>query len=201
MKNLLSYILLTSSFCFSQNHLNPADFESESKILSEYYKNLLPLIHTGFKNSIVQYTKIPSFSTEMAFSCQAVNNQKIIIANTLTNSFWYTDDKNNVQLISNSKIIDDELFELIKSLFSIVSSQIRPPEKEMFLTDGEIFYFEVFSKNGKSKKGKIWSPGKNSLMEKLTKISEDVYLLGTGANVNSDIIKNEIRTLICELNQ
>ncbi|GGF22396.1 hypothetical protein GCM10011518_34510 [Flavobacterium limi] len=167
--------------------------------MNEYYKNLLPLIHTGFKNSIVQYTKIPSFSTETAFSCQAVNNQKIIIANTLTNSFWYTDDKKNVQLISNSKIIDDELFELIKSLFNIVSSQIRPPEKQVFGTDGETFYFEIFSKDGKSNTGKIWSPDKNSAMKKLTNISDDLYLLGAGANINSYIIKNKIKTLIIEL--
>lgn len=200
MKYLLYCLFLISPICFAQTqHLIPGDLRKADGVLHDYYENLLPLLHTGFKNSIVQYTKIPSFSIEQAFSCQTEGNKKVIMSNTLSESYWYTENNKKIKLKTNSKEISDELFTALKSLFNLVSSQIKPLEKEIYVTDGEIYYFEMPQESGKSIVGKTWSPGENLSMGKLIKISKDLFSLGNGQKISEESLINEIKLLISEL--
>ena len=57
--------------------------------LGEYYRNVFSLLNTGFQQRpYARFVAIPSFSPEYAMSVEKKNGRCLLIANTLSRTYW-----------------------------------------------------------------------------------------------------------------
>jgi hypothetical protein len=199
----LTIFFLTTIFSYGQKeHLEPArDFKGYEGVLKMYYDNVFPLLYSGFQEKpYAQYTSMPSFSNEYAFSVELKDNKYFVVSNTLSESYWYATDKKKVKLITRQTEISEGLFKKTGDLFQILSEQTKNPEKEIMGLDGETYYFSTTDKKGEIKIGETWSPNENSLLDKLVKICDNLFSVETGKNISQTDIEKEIEQLISDLN-
>ena len=197
---LLSFTLIPF-LCFAQKgYLEPAeDFTQSKGDLKEYYDNIFPKLYKGFSQKpYARYTSIPSFSEEYAFSVETTDNKYYIISNTFSENFWYAKKRNQVKLISHKTEIDPDLYLKIGDLFQILNQQTKKPEKEKRGFDGVMFYFSTIDRSGQVRTGETWSPGENTLLDRLVKVCHRLFSIDKEKNnSNADIVK-EIEMLIEE---
>lgn len=199
--SMLIFIMSTYLSFGQKEHLEPAkDFSKYSGILKKYYDNVFPLLYKGFsKKPIARYTSMPSFSIEYSFSIETIEGRNYVMSNRLSKSYWYTEDKKKVKLISSKVELTNELYFKIVELFKILAEQTTKSKDETMGLDETIYYFTTTEKNGQIKIGKTWSPKENSLLDKLVNICNDVYLLGTGENISQIGTLKNIEKLIIDL--
>jgi hypothetical protein len=219
----LFVILLTLSFAFdtfAQQHLEPT-----SQVLREY---LFPLLYTGFSEKPeAKYTVIPSFSAEYALSVEQKSNRYYLLSNTLSRH----QETNKVNVISNSFEIDATLYQAIVELFNTATAQIKEIEREQRIVskviihdtignivttdtivavdvvtwikvDGTTHYFATTDSTGNTITGETWSPDKNTFMDRLVKISDDLCALSSKDSENkisSSEIEKRINLLIFDM--
>ena len=173
-----------------------------SLISKKYYDNLFPLLYKGFSQKpYARYTCMPSFTNEYAFSVEKIENECYIISNSLSESYWYAEKKEFVKVITNKTEISNDLYLKIGELFKLLAEQTKEYDKDVGGIDGVKYYFTTTNKNGELKVGKTWSPDKNSLLGRLVKICDNMYLIGMGKNVSQSEVLKEISLLITDLKQ
>ncbi|MEA5082037.1 MAG: hypothetical protein VB024_10500 [Dysgonamonadaceae bacterium] len=180
---LILIFTLTTFVCFGQiEHLEPArdfkNYEGESKV---YYDNLFSKLYKEFSQTpYVRYTSMPSFTSQYAFSVEAIDGKYYIISNCLSENFWYARERNKVKIITNKTEIDHTLYSKIGELFQIFVEQTKKIETDgvscSFVTadndtielvsrvikvDGVVYFFANTDANGQIKTGETWSPNKN----------------------------------------
>ena len=211
---LILTFLLATILCFGQKeHLEPAkDFNEYEGVLKEYYNNVFPLLYGSFsKKPYARYTSMPSFSAEYAFSVEKIGEQNYIISNKLSESFWYAgfNKKGNINnkrrnrvIVSTTKTeINNDLYLKIGELFELLANQTKVYEKDWLGFDGVIYYFATTKINGEIKIGQTWSPNKGSLLDRLVKICDNLYLGGVENNIDQSEIIKEIAMLINDLKE
>jgi len=194
--------VLTTFLSFGQKeHLEPAEeFSKYEGILKEYYDNVFPLLYKGFSEKpIARYTSMSSFSNEYSFSIETIEGKNYVVSNRLSKSYWYAENKKKVKLISSKVELTNELYLKIADLFKILTEQTKKPEDESMGLDGTTYYFATTEKNGQIKIGETWSPNENSLLDRLVKICDDVYSLGTGESISQTETLKNIEKLIIDL--
>jgi hypothetical protein len=204
MKQTISILIfvLTTFLSFGQEvHLKPArEFSKYEGKLKEYYDNVFPLLYKGFSEKpIARYTSMPSFSNEYSFSIETIEGKNYVVSNKLTESYWYAKNKKNVKLISSKKELNNKLYLKIVDLFEILTEQTRKVENELLGGDGTTYYFAKTDKNEQIKIGETWSPDENSLLDRLVKISDDIYSLGNRESKSQIKILKKIDKLIIDL--
>jgi len=209
---LILTFILTTFLCFGQNeHLEPAkDFNQYKGVLKEYYDNVFPLLYSGFSEKpYARYTSMPSFSAEYSFSVEKIEEKNYIISNELSENFWYAgydkkgnmDNKrrNRVKISTIKTEINNDLYLKIGELFELLANQTKVYEKDRFGFDGVTYYFTTTEENGEIKIGETWSPNEKSLLGRLVKICNNLYLVGVGNNIDQMKILKEITVLINDL--
>jgi hypothetical protein len=199
---LLFTLVLTTFLCFGQKqHLEPAkDFKIYQGELKEYYDNLFPLLYLGYsKDPIARYTSLPSFSSEYAFSVETIGGKNYVLSHSLSENYWYAKNKKKVKLVSNKTELTNELFLKIVELFKVLDQQTKKSKHELLGNDGVTYYFATTDNNGDIKIGKTWTPKESTLLGRLIKICDKIYLLGRGNNVSQADILNDIELILKEL--
>lgn len=201
---LILTFVLTTFLCYGQKqHLEPAkDFEQYEGALREYYDNVFPLLYKGYSEQpIARYTSMPSFSNEYSFSIESLEGQTYVVSNRLSESYWYAKNRKKVKLISSKTELTNDLFLKIVDLFKLLEAQTKKPENDLMGLDGVTYYFATTDKNGQIKIGETWSPNDNSLLGRIVKICDNIYLLGNGNNLSQADILKDIDKLLNDLKQ
>ena len=218
---LILTFLLTTFLCFGQEkfdllqilnrppcseHLEPAeDFNLYEGYLKEYYKSRFTLLYSGFSEKpYARYSAMPSFSAEYAFSVEKINGKNYIVSNKFSKKFGCTIEdnedgnmvNNSVKITTTTTKINNDLYLIIGELFELLANQTKVCKNSRFGLDGETYYFATTDKNGEIKIGTTWSPDKKSLLERLVKICDKLYLVGVGKIINQRKITKEITILI-----
>lgn len=193
---ILIFLLINTMFCYGQNdHLKPADLET----LKDYYVGLFPVLYKGFNDKpVARYTLIPSFSSEFAFSVEEKANQFYIFSNSLSTSYWYAKNKSKVKVKHVSRIINQELYDAIITLFNMLEKQTQEPKTKIEGLDGETSYFST-TVGIEIKTGETWSPDENSPMRNAVQICNKLYQMGTGASISQSEVLSEINQLTLRL--
>ena len=199
---IFAFLFLNTLFSYGQNqHLEPATFIVGGG-LENYYRNINTLCYEGMsKNPYARFTAIPSFSKEYAFSVEKENGEYNIISISLSESYWRAKNKENVKFETKTKKIDQKFYTKIGYLFQLVAKQTKSYEKNNFGFDGETYFFTTTDNKGEIKIGKTWSPNNDSLMGRLLKVANYLYLYGNGNEISITEINDEIEKLIIELEQ
>lgn len=195
-------MLLTTFVCFSQKeHLEPVrDFKQYKGGLKEYYDNVFLILHEGFNDKpYARYTAMPSFTEEYSFSVEEIENKKYIISNNLSESYWYSRERNKVKLETKKNEINNDLYLQIGELFQLLVEQSKKPKQDVRGVDGVIYYISAVDENGEIKTGKTWSPRDNSLLDRLVEICDKLYYFGKGHNISQSKLENRIKRLIQKL--
>lgn len=190
--------------CFGQKqHLEPArDFSQYEGVLKDYYDNVFPLLYKGYsKKPIARYTSMPSFSNEHSFSIETKDGKNYVVSNRLSESYWYAKNRKKVKLISSKTELTNELYLKIVDLFKIIAEQTKKPENESMGADGVTYYFATTDKNGLVKIGETWSPAEKTLLGRLIRICDNIYLLGIGNAISKTDTLNDIVKLVKDLKQ
>lgn len=215
---LILTFTLTTFVCFGQiEHLEPASdfkhYEGESKV---YYDNLFSKIYKEFSQTpYARYTSMPSFTSQYAFSVEAIDGKYYIISNCLSENFWYARERNKVKIITNKTEIDHTLYSKIGELFQIFVEQTKKIETDgvscSFVTadndtielvsrvikvDGVVYFFANTDANGQIKTGETWSPNNNTILYRLVNVCDKLFSLDSKSNSTMTDILNEIETLI-----
>ena len=196
--------LLATIKCFGQKeHLEPArDFKQYEGVLREYYDHIFPLLYQGFADKpYAQYTSMPSFSDEYAFSIERIGNKNYVISNCLSENYWYAEKRDKVKLETKKTEIGDSLYIKIGKLFQLLTEQIKKPDQDLMGLDGVTYYFSCVEKNGEIKTGETWSPNDNSLLGRLIKICDKLYSLGNGKNISQSELEIEIEKTIIDMKE
>lgn len=196
---LILTFVLTIFLCFGQKqHLEPAkDFNLYEGVLKEYYNNVFSLLYKGYSDKpISRYTSMPSFSNEYSFSIETIEGKNYIMSNRFSESYWDSEDRMAVKLISNKTELTDDLYLKIIELFKILEQQTKKTEYDLMGLDGVTYYFATTDKNEQVKIGETWSPRSYSLLGMLVEICDNIYSLGNGGNVSQIKILNDIDKLI-----
>ncbi|WP_143883409.1 hypothetical protein [Chryseobacterium binzhouense] len=199
---LISAFIMTTSLFFGQKqHLEPAkDFKQYEGVLKEYYDNIFLRLYKGYSEKpIARYTSMPSFSNEYSYSVETLDGKNYVVSNKLSESYWYSKNKNKVKLISNKTELTNDLYLKIVALFQLLEEQTKKPEHESMGLDGITYYFATTDKNGELKIGETWSPAEKSLLGRLVKICDNIYSLGIGNNLSQSDILKEIEKLVIDL--
>ncbi|MXS71863.1 hypothetical protein GSF70_11615 [Flavobacteriaceae bacterium W22] len=199
---LISAFIMTTSLFFGQEqHLEPAkDFKQYEGVLKEYYDNIFLRLYKGYSEKpIARYTSMPSFSNEYSYSVETLDGKNYVVSNKLSESYWYSKNKNKVKLISNKTELTNDLYLKIVALFQLLEEQTKKPEHESMGLDGITYYFATTDKNGELKIGETWSPAEKSLLGRLVKICDNIYSLGIGNNLSQSDILKEIEKLVIDL--
>jgi len=208
--SFLLTFLLTTSLCFGQKeHLEPARDFNQYEDLKEYYDNVFPLLSKGFtQKPYARYTSIPSFCCEYAFSVEKIENKNYIISNKLSNGYWhwwrfryvyYTERRDSIKVSTSMTEINNDLYLKIGELFEHLAAQIRKHENPSMGFDGVSYFFSTTDKNGEIIIGETWSPNKKSLLGKLVKICDNLYLIGIKDKKSHTKVLIEIDKLINDL--
>jgi hypothetical protein len=215
--SLLTFLVIAFDVS-AQQHLEPT-----SQVIGWY---LFPLLHTGFSEKPeAQYTVTPSFSAEYALSVEQKSNRYYLLSNTLSRH----QETNEVNVISNSFEIDATLYQAIIELFNTATAQIKEIEKkvtfskviihdtignivttdtmvavdvEMWLrADGTTHYFATTDSTGNTITGETWSPDKNTLMDRLVKISDELCAFAKDSEnkIAPSELEERINLLIIEM--
>ena len=205
---IILFLLLTKLLCFGQmGHLVPAkDFNRYEGILKEYYDTVFPLLYSGFsKRPFARYTSMPSFSSEYAFSVEEIDGKFYIISNEFSESYWYAlyeNKRNSVKVYSTKTEIKSELYFRMRELFKLLgelTKEIKEIEEIIFGEDGITYYFATTDKNGRIRISETWSPPDDSLLDRLVKICDNLYLIGNKKDILQIDIFKELDKLISDL--
>ena len=111
-KIVISLLLLTLSFRLSAqiDYLEPVKpFTTYTGELGEYYRNVFSLLNTGFQQRpYARFVAIPSFSPEYAMSVEKKNGRCLLIANTLSRTYWQA-EKGTVKVENLCEAASEEL--------------------------------------------------------------------------------------------
>ena len=210
------------------NHLAPVDFMEISET-NEYYNNLFPLLYKDFTDEpIARLAVHPTFRCEYALSVEQKSEGYYLLSNILSENYWdagYSQEKKGfsvqqatqkkIEMISQQYEIEKSLYELIRQLFEIATSQIRKPEKRTGIEiingekveieylearlDGVVYYLSTTNSNGEILTGETHSPHKNTLMRRLVDICDDLYSLSQGEEIPKDGIEAKMKSLIADM--
>lgn len=182
-------------------HLEPAkDFGSYEGVLKEYYDNVFPLLHSGFaEKPYARYTSMPSFSKEYAFSVETIGDTHYLVANSLSENYWYAKKRKKVRLLTRKTEIGNDLYSSLGELFQVLAEQTKNPEKKTWGLDGVIYYFSSVGKGGEVRTGQAWSPRDESLLSRLVYICDDLHAIGTDKKVTQESIASRLEKLIQDL--
>lgn len=201
---LIATFLLTTFLCFGQKqHLEPAkDLEQYDGDLRVYYDNVFALLSKGYSEKpIARYTSMPSFSNEYSFSIEVINGKNYVVSNRLSESYWYAKSRKKVRLISSRAELKNDLYLKIVDLFKVIQEQTRKAENDFSGLDGVTYYFATTDKNEQIRIGVAWSPDENSLLGRLIKVCDNIYLLGSGKTISQTDTLGDIDKLLNELKQ
>ena len=201
---LILIFALTTSLSFGQKeHLEPAkDFKQYKGDLKKYYDSVFLLLYKGFSEKpIARYTSMPSFSNEYSFSVETINGKQFIVSNRFSQNYWYTENKNEVKLITNKIELHKDLYLKIRELFKLLDEQTKKSENNLMGLDGVTYYFSTTDENNNLKTGEIWSPSEKTLLHRLVKICDNLYSIGNGKSISQEGILEEIDKLINHLKQ
>lgn len=127
-KIVISLLLLTLSFRLSAqiDYLEPVKpFTTYTGELGEYYRNVFSLLNTGFQQRpYARFVAIPSFSPEYAMSVEKKNGRCLLIANTLSRTYWQA-EKGTVKVETKSVEISQSLYQSLGAIARLVTSQIQ----------------------------------------------------------------------------
>lgn len=199
---LIINFVLTTFLCFGQKeHLESGkDFKQYGGVLKEYYDNIFPLLYRGYSEKpIARYTSMPSFSNEYSFSVETIEGKNYVVSNSLSENYWYAKNRKTVRLISNKTELFNDLYIKIVDLFKLLEEQTKKPENDVIGCDGVNYYFATTDKNGQVKTSETWSPNNNSLLGRLVKICDNIYLLGNGKSISQMETLKDIDNLLNDL--
>lgn len=168
-------------------------FEYYSKIRNKLYKNLAD------KPEIRLIVK-PSFSAEYIFQIEKSENEYLAKVNVMSESIWYSDDYNSIQVNEYVSSIDEEDVKLLWRVYLKCIEKVHYPIKESFGLDGVNYNLSVWDYGFKS--GLIWSPSDSlnkTILDVTNHLIEDVK---KGKNKVSLSKKNEreLNKIFKELN-
>ena len=169
-KIVFCLLLLTFSFRLAAqiDYLEPVKpFSTYTGELGEYYRSVFSLLNTGFqKQPYARFAAIPSFSPEYAMSVEKKNGRCLLIANTLSRTYWQA-EKGTVKVETKSVEISQSLYQSLGAIARLVTSQIQDLDGSTAGLDGVVYYFSSTDAKGKEMMGRKWSPMKGLLMERL----------------------------------
>ncbi|MGV8136031.1 MAG: hypothetical protein AB2L20_12515 [Mangrovibacterium sp.] len=162
---MIALALMTFSSFGQTQHLEPTrDFKQCKGILKDYYDSLFPLLYRGYSEKpSARYTSLPSFSNEYAFSVETIAGKACVVSNSLSESYWYAEERGRVNLTSNKSELSNDLYLKILDLFKLLDQQTKVPEDVEMGTDGTTYYFATTNKSGEVK---IASPTDRSVSGK-----------------------------------
>ena len=201
-KIVISLLLLTLSFRLSAqiDYLEPVKpFTTYTGELGEYYRNVFSLLNTGFQQPpYARYVAIPSFSPEYAMSVEKKNGRCLLIANTLSRTYWQA-EKGTVKVETKSVPISQSLYQSLGAIARLVTSQIQDMDGSTAGLDGVVYYFSSTDAKGKEIMGRKWLPMKGTLMERLVLVCQSAYMLSQGENISEQALAEEANALLKEL--
>ena len=125
------------------------------------------MLNTGFQQRpYARFVTIPSFSPEYAMSVEKKNGRCLLIANTLSRTYWQA-EKGTVKVETKSVEISQSLYQSLGAIARLVTSQIQDLDGSTAGLDGVVYYFSSTDAKGKEMMGRKWSPMKGTLMERL----------------------------------
>ncbi len=201
-KIVISLLLLTLSFRLSAqiDYLEPVKpFTTYTGELGEYYRNVFSLLNTGFQQRpYARFVTIPSFSPEYAMSVEKRNGRCLLIANTLSRTYWQA-EKGTVKVETKSVEISQSLYQSLGAIARLVTSQIQDLDGSTAGLDGVVYYFSSTDAKGKEMMGRKWSPMKGTLMERLVLVCQSTYMFSQGENISEQALAEEATALLKEL--
>lgn len=199
MKRILVFTFLNLNvfFCLAQKqHLEPV-FLDKNNNLDTYYISLFDNLYEGLeKKNSFRYAVVPSFDKEYGFCVESKKSEYFIVSTSLSESYWYSENKKEVKFFTERNKIDKELFDQISQLFKLLEKRTKEYDEMNFITDGESYYFMTTDKKGKVKIGKTYSPSDHSLMGRLIYVCNKLYNFKKNQNYD---FKMEINNLISAL--
>ncbi len=202
--SLFAILLTMSVSSYGQRiHLEPAkDFRAYEGVLKEYYDNVFPLLHSGFtEKPYARYTSMPSFSREYAFSAEKIGNAHYLIANSLSENYWYAKKRNKVRLLTRKTEIGSDLYLKLGELFQVLAEQTKEPKEKSWGLDGVMYYFSSVSESGGITTGEAWSPREGSLLALLVEICDAIHMIGVDKEVSQEDVSKRVEKLIMDLKQ
>lgn len=176
-----------------KEHLEPTkDFKEYTGNLKIYYDSMLPMLYKDFSEKpTARFFASPAYIGEYAFSIEVIKDKYYVVSNSMSENYWYSKKRNDVQLKSNKKEIEGELYNKIGELFLTLDQNTAKHDEEKMDTNGTTYYFSSTNKEGKVLTGEAWSPSEKTLMSQLVKICDNIFALGSGKKVShEDLIKD-----------
>ena len=200
---LILTFVLTTFLCFGQKHLQAVkDFNQYPGVLKEYYDSVFPLLYKGYSEKpIARYTSMPSFSNEYSFSIETIDGKNYVVSNSLSESYWYAKNREEVKLVSNKTELANDLYFKIVDLFKLLEEQTKKSESILLGEDGITYYFATTDETGQVKIGETWSPNDKFLLGRLVKICDNIYSLGKGKNISQTETLKDINGLLNDWKQ
>ncbi len=171
---LLLILSLISSVAFAQyagiDHLQPCKyFEDDSKDYRGYHHKIAEVFHLKSNNVTINYIATPSFSPEYAFSLTKAKRKYLLTTRQFSENYWYAENKDNVELLSQERELNKTTAKLMFSLFSIALDSCKNyiPKKNGLSYigfDGTNYYFSERMDNN-FRIGKTWSPSTPKMQE------------------------------------
>ena len=182
------------------DYLEPVKpFTTYTGELGEYYRNVFSLLNTGFQQRpYARFVAIPSFSPEYAMSVEKKNGRCLLIANTLSRTYWQA-EKGTVKVETKSVEISQSLYQSLGAIARLVTSQIQDLDGSTAGLDGVVYYFSSTDAKGKEMMGRKWSPMKGTLMERLVLVCQSTYMFSQGENISEQALAEEATALLKEL--
>ena len=199
---LTIFIFLATIVCYGQKeHLEPSkDFSEYQGQLKNYYDSIFLLLSEGFSDKpYARYTSMPSFFSEYGFSVEQKNDQYLAVSNSLSENYWCAKKRKRVRVSTSTTEIDEVLYKTIGDLFQLLARQTKKPDSDMMGNDGTTYYFATVDTSRKLSIGETWSPNDNSLLGRLVKICDNLYLMGRGNDISQSEIQKKIKKLIADL--
>lgn len=199
---LLIFILFPFWLTAQTDYLEPVrSFSTYTGELGEYYRNVFPLLETGFqRRPYARLVVIPSFTPEYAMSVERRQGRYCLVSNTLSRTYWQS-DKNSVKVNSKTTFIKQELYTTLGSIFRQVTTEVQDLDGTAAGLDGIVYYFYSTDARGNIIKGKKWSPDEGSLMERLVTVCQSAYQLSIGKNISEASLTEEAAALLKDLRQ
>ena len=151
----------------------------------EYYSLVRKVLMDGMSDyPEVRFLIIPSFSVEEVVAIEKKDSSYFIVHHKMKESIWYTEkDKKKIEVEKKSIEISKSDMELYRELFSIAINNRKYPETEMIGFDGVNYYFTVADKGLKT--GTVWTPKKDSKMDKLKSIGYSLISLANNTEIGN----------------
>lgn len=186
--------------CYAQKeYLEPIkDYDNfVDKSLKNFHDQLFLKLYEGFaKMPLARYTATSSNTGEYAFSVESVNNIYFIVSNTLSESYWFSNYRNNINLITSRKEIGNKLGIKIGELFQMLVFQSKRKDSVFWYPDTMIYYFSALNKDGQIVTGETSSSDCKGLLGRLVKVCDNLYKMGNGENISQANMILEVEELI-----